>query len=195
MQKIEEMLGCIQSKILKNNILVFYKTVEIYMKEFPSDLQSKAPLALPPSHSLISEKLYDFTQRVMSFAMGIYSTILINNENDFSLDDLIVVAFASRLDVIARCSRVQYGKQIDFVDIQEYVQDPCALIVSLLAKEGIYLSDQQIHALSFRDGGWSEHRKARPDISKMAAVLHASYLLALRFSVVKKESKKIEEIL
>jgi hypothetical protein len=102
---------------------------------------------------------------------------------------VILVSFASALDAIWSLSRVKVDKaskdkkdeEFVFIEVRDWMVDYYAVTAAFFAQGGIMLSGDQIHALTFRLGGWSEYRTPNPDISQLAAVIHAAYLLALKF--------------
>ena len=48
------------------------------------------------------------------------------------------------------------------------------------AQRGLFLTDEQLHAVTFHHGGWSEFVKYGSDMSPLATVLHCADMLSAK---------------
>lgn len=149
---------------------------------------------LPASlvHHRYEGGLHDFVSKVLFHSLGIYDHISNAKGLGFSRDELVVMAIFSNLDPILTIRKAARGFLVDasgkavpdFERTDDWFRDPATLVVLLMTKYDVvkYLD---LHALTFKNGGWSEFRGNRSmmDISPLASVLHSATLLSMNISL------------
>jgi hypothetical protein len=116
------------------------------------------------------------------------------------LDDVILLTFIHDLDKLERYvvdGEVKSGERkgaVKFAHRHDWMIDPYAKVVTMLAPYGIFLTDEQNHALAFQAGGWSEFVSSHTDMSKLATLLHAADMLSSKCTSTREDLKADEDL-
>jgi len=198
MSYLAQMADGIQDEALKERLK---KILDVYIPELEN---------LPASmhHHVTKGGAYEFACKVVRTSVALFDSMrsCCNGQFNLNRDEVLFMSLVSCLDipflyekgnVVANGS---HGEPIfDFRDKQDWGMDPVFFITGVLAKQGLYLSPEQLFTLTFREGTSSVHRTNRSaqDLSPLATLLHTSFLLSMNFpqstpveSVAPPESKR-----
>jgi hypothetical protein len=154
----------------------------------------------------------DHVKEVMMLAIQSYYNVtaycekLAVNPIDFTLDDVILVAYVHDLDKLYRYKdmpegdyrrQAKYGGQIWEVADGITYPDESAKVTQLCALHGIILSDTQIEAVAHHHGGWScnlsspySYMSDGSGMTKFSALIHGADLMSTHMFGKKAESKE-----
>jgi hypothetical protein len=84
--------------------------------------------------------------------------------------------------------------QNDFYEkVQEWDISRVSSIVLILSSYKVQLTNLQINAISFRDGGWSSEAKEGQTPSPLAILVHSVYMMASQWRPLNKFIPKLPE--
>jgi hypothetical protein len=186
MKTIPQLLELIVDKDLKAKCLKLYSDNEAKLKELPASTKYH--------HSYVGG-LMDHFQQIVYYGARIFKFMDKTANLDCTLDDVLLLCFIHDWDKLERYVQTGVVKTGDnagrpkFEYALDWTIDPYAKVCTMLAKEGIYLTDEQIHALAFQSGGWSEFAKMGGEMSHLATILHCADMLSSKITPVKENLK------
>jgi hypothetical protein len=147
------------------------------------------------SHHRKSGGAHEFACKVVKASLDLYGLLKSNLPSGesigFTQDDVLFVSLISCLDIPSRYRRGEVigtempsGEPLySFESLNDWGVEPAFYISDRLAQEGIYVSPEVFHALSFREGSFAKNQsKMSPhDMSAMACLLHSAFLLSMSF--------------
>lgn len=151
MQTIEAMLGNLNPEnLVRDKYLKLYEDIKPIMKAMPASTKY---------HHCWEGGLHDHTEEVMAGAYGLYFLYYpaVAERSPFSIDDVVISAFIHDFDKLGK-----YVKKPD--GTFEYNKDrtaaaPIGKTVNILAAHGLALTDIQLNALTYTEGGWSQQAR------------------------------------
>jgi hypothetical protein len=189
MKNIDEMLQEIENTELKEKLLKVYSDQKQAMMEMPASTKY---------HHSYKRGYHDHVQQVMFFAIRIYNFMGKSVVLDFSKDDIILMSFVHDMDKLEKYEETGEYKSGEskgkpkFAYELDWAIDPYAKVCLMLARYGILLTDEQLHALTFHAGGWSEFVKYGSDMNQLATMLHCADMLSAK-CVPMEENLRVEE--
>lgn len=189
MKTIEQMLEVIVDDKLRGQLQKLYKENAEKMKQLPASVKY---------HHAYVGGYHDHVQQIMYYGMRIHKFMDKVSKLDCSQDDVIFLCFIHDHDKLERY--IQDGEikggdrkgEMKFAKALDFTIDPYAKVISMLAKEGIFLTDEQQHALCYQSGGWSEFAKWDSDMSALATILHCADMLSSKITP-SKDDLNVEE--
>jgi len=185
MKTIEEILCLIEDEKRREAVLALYRKVEKWMNEYPAAVRH---------HHWWPGGYRDHIEQVMNNALALYEHLKeqegeyhLEGKVDFCLDSLILCAFLHDFDKIGRYEKTDFSKdtwkknRMPFEFRREtYAVEEAATVVACAARNGLLLTEYEIHALSLAHGGWSDimQRSYPPKMHPLAVVLHCADLLS-----------------
>lgn len=189
MKTIQQMLEMMQNEELKTKLLKVYKDTKEKMLEMPASTKY---------HHAYVGGYHDHVQQVMYYGMRVYKIMDKTAKVTCTLDDVIMATFIHDLDKLERyvlAGEIKTGENAGkpkFAHAHDWTIDPYAKVCTMLAKWGILLNDDHIHALAYQAGGWSEFVKYGSDLSHLATILHTADMLSAKILTVKENIKEEE---
>lgn len=187
MKTIPEMLEMVDDDKLKAKLLKLYKDNEQKLKELPASVKY---------HHAYEGGLMDHFQQIMHCGIRIFKFMEKFAKMDCTLDDVIFLTFVHDWDKLERYVLEGEFKSGDkkggkkFAHALDVTIDPYAKVVSMLAKEQIYMTDEQIHALAYQSGGWSEFARHGSDMTPLATILHCADMLSSKCTPSRSDLKE-----
>ena len=135
--------------------------------------------------------ILDHLQQSCRVANNIYANFVdeVGLELNFGIMSVLKVLFVAALEKVDKYDVVERpGKSSQITIASDWTVDPYARAVSVAAKENIFLNEDELHALTFIRGGWSEFNKYSVDLSALASIVHAADLVASTFFATKPQT-------
>lgn len=178
MEKVERQLK-ISSYI---NYIIDYniRNLYLYMEKDIRDKMLMMPASTKYHHCWVGG-LYDHTQEVIEQAFYLHSTD--NTVNKLmSKDDIIISAFVHDLDKLNKY-QIDPNNPSAFTYVERMSIAATTRTVSLLSDYGIALTDLQLNALTFAEGGWSSEARTNTNskLEPLAVIINIADMYSTYF--------------
>lgn len=190
MKTIPQLLELMKDVELKKKCLKLYEDNKEKLKALPASVKYH--------HSYVGGLEDHFTQ-IVTFGILVFKMMDKRAHLTCTLDDVILLCFIHDWDKLERyvvAGEIKSGDnkgKVKFEKASDWVFDDSAKVCTMLAKEGIFLTDEQLHALTFQAGGWSLQAQAghTSDMNHLATILHCADMLSSKITPVR-ENLKVE---
>ena len=182
-EPIESFLGLISDESARKNLLKLYSERKTIIEGMPVPYKKGFQKNL---HELISGMLYlghKFHQAFNS-DYEIAETPAVKDPM-FTLDDVLISCFAACLDDLLYYKKTD-GQNDFYEKVQEWDIPRVSSIVLILSSYKVQLTNLQLNAISFRDGGWSAEAKDGMVPSPLAILVHSVYMMASQWRPLNK---------
>lgn len=176
MQTIEAMLGNLSEvNLRRGKYLQLYREIGPMMKQVPASTKY---------HHCWEGGLHDHTEEVMAGAYGLYflyySTVA--EHTPFSIDDVIISAFIHDLDKLDKYAKKPDGT-FEYNPNLSFSASPIGKTMNILASHGISLTDIQLNALTYAEGGWSQQARTESSskLHPLACLIHMADMASTYF--------------